>query len=433
MVADRGLKDFGNSCKSSQKVVRLHHNVERLKPIWKINDHASASEHLIKEGASVNWMYVGQAAAAQLVLDVENYKDHTSIANQNVDHFFMVEVANGKLTMPVAHATDYSTTEETVSNPEVIGGTLSNPEVVDGNLSNPPEIIDDNTIRKVFKVFFILVDERNYSGPTPSRRATTLFVYHLRDETGAQFVQTTELIEQLQLSSERVVGSARLSVALSVSGISLRSAFYTIRGGAETVGISDIPELQVEAARAGTGCDCSVTIYLDDQNLPDVQNTKEPNASSNAFSKRRASVLSSDSEQEYRGVTVKLDRSTPSIRAASIARINTTARDDAQLRWLRGPSGNTPEDDCEEAGRTSITNACLATFLERTADWIGKAKIAGALQVEASHIPAVKAHLDGDVANDYLGVKAWTDFLKAAIAGYKKAQVEAELKGTTID
>ncbi|KAK7006522.1 hypothetical protein R3P38DRAFT_3213817 [Favolaschia claudopus] len=88
--------------KSSQKVVRLHHSVERLKPIWKINDHAAASEHLIKEGASVNWMYVGQAAAAQLVLDVENYKDHTSIANQNVDHFFMVEVANGKLTMPVA-------------------------------------------------------------------------------------------------------------------------------------------------------------------------------------------------------------------------------------------------------------------------------------------------------------------------------------------
>jgi hypothetical protein len=140
-------------------------------------------------------------------------------------------------------------------------------------------------------------------------------------------------------------------------------------------------------------------------------------------------------------------------------------RDAAQLRWLAGPSGYdnaiaaamrvqikgkgaatcatsifcaylhivgnmTPGDNCDLAGRAAITNKLLARFLDTTADYIGVAKNAGSIQVGAGHIPVVKAHMDGEVPNSYMGIRTWKEFLEESISDYK---VKAEPKIEPVD
>ncbi|KAK7055479.1 hypothetical protein R3P38DRAFT_2847288 [Favolaschia claudopus] len=429
-----------------KSLIKLHRNVNQLRASWKITSHEAACNHAVELKISANWLYISQAAQTALNLDIKAYEQQTSFENRNIDHFLMVEIANGKLRLPARFSQ---------SAPENIPPESLQPET---EVSAPsPEPQD----REMFKVFLILVDERS---TTVMPRAATLFIYGVHEDDGKYLVDTKELIEQLQSSSERVTGAARLSIGLTVDGIPLRSAFYVIREGADCVGIPDFPELHLGAAEASTGCKHTLTVYLD---------SLEPHGSKGnnkkLDTKRSASVLGSEDDEEYRQVTVKSNRSTPSFRAGSVARSGTAAeRDSAQLEWLRGPSAYdnaisaairskerlkqprptcalaifcsyvyilgsiTPGEDCDEVGRTQITNACLANFLSRTADWVGKAKTAGALQVVASHYPSVKAHLDGDMEDAYWGIKAWTEFLEAVVAKERKAQVEAELKGQTV-
>ncbi|KAF8199875.1 hypothetical protein K438DRAFT_2015879 [Mycena galopus ATCC 62051] len=424
---------------------------------WKIGSSVVAASKLILEREiSVNWLVI-QSTNPTLLDGYDDYELETTIENRDMDEFFRNQVASGTLKVPApAIKTQHVNTVN-----EIVPLDPPTPNTA------PAASPDVNVARPVVKIFVVVVDERGNSGehiPTP--RATTVFVYNLRQEEAEYFVRTRELIEQLQMSSESVVGSARLSLGVLLGGLFVRSSFYILREEAEVIGIPDVPELQVTAADRSTGCTHSLTIYLD---TPGGYKAVKKEAVEGGSAKRHFSTLSTDStEDDYRKETSKSDCSTPSIRATPAARATATERGAAQLRWLAGPSSYSnaistaiqaqvkskqgsatcalaifctyvyivsnvrPGADCDSAGRTDITNKCLAEFLGVAPGWIAQAKAAGALQIVASHIPAVKAHLDGDIPDSYMGIGPWTQFLEAMIERHEREEKESHKEGLKV-
>ncbi|KAF7360730.1 Reverse transcriptase domain-containing protein [Mycena venus] len=420
-----------------KKIVKLHYNVNQLKTAWKIGNDAAVALNLILKGrASVNWEYVALASKAKVVPDEETYKQETSVPNRNIDNYFMANVANGMIKLPSIYVDADAEPDENAELEEqtsIFSQTITPPPAEQTqklvSMARPYTPIsssaEQDLDKEMFRVFVILVDERhNSAGYTVPARATTLFLYNLRKEAGAYFVRTAELIQQLQLSSETIGGSARLSTSLTVSGIPLRSAFYILREGAEFLGVPDVPELQVETAEAVTKCQCAITIYLDTPH-----HKREPESEPK---KRHISTLSTDveDEEDYKGASSKASRTAPS------------------LAWLGGPSGYSnaisraiQNQDRSKQGTPTCALAIFCSYIhivgnitpgpgcDEPGQWIGLAKRAGALQVGASHLATVKAHLDGAVEDAYYGIRPWITFLQTAV---EKAEKEAELSGSSL-
>ncbi|KAJ7121166.1 hypothetical protein C8R44DRAFT_736844 [Mycena epipterygia] len=296
--------------------------------------------------------------------------------------------------------------------------------------------LDDINIKPFYKIFTMVSDERR--GPGAAPRATILYVQDVKQEANRVVVQTHELIQELQRSTEAVVGSARLSIAFTVNAMVLRTSFYILRAGAEYLGLPDIPHLLLTPADPQTMCQYTVHIFLDSPELP---------GESGSAVKRHFASLSLDDEEE-KDEKAKGKRTGGSHRPTPNPKPVPAQRDPIQVLWLTKHYTNvisealkvqvnrqapstcslsvfcayiyilshlTPGDDCDPAGRFPITNKVLEKFLGVKAGWIGHAKKAGGLQISGSHLPAIQAHMNGDIT-EYLGIKPWVEFLEKAIA-----------------
>jgi hypothetical protein len=246
----------------------------------------------------------------------------------------------------------------------------------------------------------------------------------------------------------------------------VRTSFHNIQEGADYLGLPTIPEICVTLADADTGCDYTLSVFLERRSVDkkvrltgifheirfgilfDLPFQQMPSVGPVLDKKRHFSTLSTDNEDE------EIRRTSRSKSANPPTKVNVAERDAAQLKWLRGVSGYdnaiaiamreqvktkqpqpscatsifaayvyivlhiTPGVDCEQAGRVEITQRLLAEFLECQSDWITKAKAAGRLQVSAGDIPTVKAHMDGDMPDTYMGMKRWTEFLNGAVRNH---------------
>ncbi|KAJ7107370.1 hypothetical protein C8R44DRAFT_744577 [Mycena epipterygia] len=301
-----------------------------------------------------------------------------------------------------------------------------------------------NDTQKFYKIFIMVSDERE--GPGATGRATTVYVQDVKQEANCVTVQTRELIQELQHSSQAIVGSARLSVSFTINGLVLRTSFYLLRAGAEYLGPGDIPELLVASADPQTMCDYTLHIFLD--TIPELKEKIDS-------VKRHFTSLSLDDEDEKDSKKPKHSTSKLLAKPKPIP----AQRDPVQLLWLEKHYKNvisealgvqvtrkasstcslscfcayiyivshlTPGDDCDPAGRFPITNNVLKQFLGVTTDWIGQAKKAGSLQILGSHIPAIRAHMDGEIV-EYLGIKPWTEFLEKAIS-MDKVKIEVAVE-----
>ena len=198
------------------------------------------------------------------------------------------------------------------------------------------------------KVFVIVSDERLQ--PMVSR-AAIIFVYEIRAaESDVCFVNTQELVSELQKSPEAVAGPARMSVDIALGPMLLRTSFYVLRDGAEFLGLPEVPELSVTRAAATTGCEYTLHIFLDA--LPEKSEVKVKVSLSNfclqiilfmplqvepTTKRHRASrSLPDEDEEEYRKSAS--NRSSP-LPSAPTVRATPAEREAAQLRWLAGPSG----------------------------------------------------------------------------------------------
>ncbi|KAJ6577695.1 hypothetical protein B0H19DRAFT_1253015 [Mycena capillaripes] len=405
---------------NSQSIIKLFNSVSRMKGSWNIGScEIAAQKKILNDEVSVNWLVV------QTPLGKEPHEDYgldTLEHKQNVDELFRTTFAKGLLPHPNLLEVQKIT-------------VLANPITTDDDDGKDKDVEG----RLMHKLFLILSDERD----TPvSTRAAILFVYGVRKEGDRLLIGVQELVQELQSSSEAIVGSARLAVNLTVGGLALRTSFYMIREEADYLGPLVIPELGVTVADADTRCDYTLQIFLEAHGVAN-QAQHQSKAGVIAGKKRHFSTRSTDNEEEEKYRTVRSE----SVKA----KVNVVEQDSAHLDWLRGASGYdnaiavamrkeistkqaqptcavaifaayvyivsqiTPGLDCEAAGRVQIPTRLLADFLGCKAQWIVMAKAVGRLQVSGGDIDIIKAHMDGNMVDSYMGMKKWKEFLEAAI------------------
>ncbi|KAJ7509684.1 hypothetical protein B0H11DRAFT_1960654 [Mycena galericulata] len=428
-----------------KSIIKAHQSVKRMNPGWQIkSDVSKAVGFLVEQKVSVNWLFVKM----QMEDVGEDYLLDTLQNERDIDKLFRAAVAGGNLAPPTSTDAIHpeAPTAEPLGPTVVLQSTVSSPAISTGTIL-PPSVLqptdlpplDDFIGKPMHEVVVIIRDERHGSGQSVVPRAATIHLYELRKEGERHFIKSPELIQELQKSSEAIVGFARLSVDFKIAGMTVRRSFHILREGVNFAAPPEIPELCV-TVEDGNSKLYSLEIFLDAGSFGGKDN--------GAQSKRHFSTLSgSDGEEEKhrRG-------STPSSAHATSGTATAAERDSAQIRWLAGTSGYdnaiakairsqvktkqsmatcalglfcsyvrilaniTPGAGCDSAGRVAITHKVIAVFLETGADWVGFARSGGNILVNSSHIPVIAAHLNGDVADSYMGMKAWKNFLDAAVA-----------------
>ncbi|KAJ7087606.1 hypothetical protein B0H15DRAFT_949981 [Mycena belliarum] len=449
---------------STNQLDVTYRGVRRLDPSWNVKSSSLAARNMIiGDTVSVNWLVVQMPAGQN---PVEDYYIDTLAAPRRVDDLFRAVFAAGTITVPVASGLKQALTAGDGAS-VAAAPSVSHKSPTPGSPLPLGEDDSDTEPGPMSKIFVIVSDERHGSSSVP--RATILAVYKLEERGGKSIVDTRELIQELQSSAEAIIGSARLSVEVKVAAMVLRSSFYRLKEDAEYLGPPDVPELAVAQADPSTGCPYSIHIFLDTaDSLRAVGKESEIKleADSGMSGKRRFSTLSADDDDEDRTPGPEHPFASKSKSKSKLYKLKAvpSERDPAQLRWLSGPSGYsnvisaaikaqvrskqpsatcalsvfcaymyivshiTPGEACEAAGRFAIPNTVLGNFLNVAADWVGQAITAGRLQIEVGHIPVVKAHIDGDIPDSYLGIKPWIAFLKEA---QKESKVDAAKIGTT--
>lgn len=113
------------------------------------------------------------------------------------------------------------------------------------------------------KILVLISDERG--GTVSDPRAAILFVDSVEHKGAQFFVQSHELVTELQNSPEAIAGTARLAVDMVHSGTKFRTVFYMLKAGADYVGLPTVPEICVSQVAVGdtTGCGYMLSIFLE--------------------------------------------------------------------------------------------------------------------------------------------------------------------------
>ncbi|KAJ7162894.1 hypothetical protein C8R46DRAFT_1221701 [Mycena filopes] len=212
----------------------------------------------------------------------------------------------------------------------------------------------------------------------------------------------------------------------------------TVTTRAAVLYVEEVRLSKVEVGDA-TGCDYTLPIFLE---------AAAPSAETQtATGKRHFSTRSTDDEAEQAYRASRPGSADPSASTVTDKIKYTSAqRDAAQLQWLQGLSGYdnpqstcalaifaayvhivsniTPGDTCAAAGQSDITNKLLGQFLGCQADYIGVAKATGLVQVTAGSIATVKEHMDGEMADSYMGMAKWKEFMEQAIEIHNTVKTE---------
>ncbi|KAJ7068869.1 hypothetical protein B0H15DRAFT_807421 [Mycena belliarum] len=399
-----------------------------MKPNWAIGNNAPAAiAKIIADEVSVNWLVVQTAADESLQ---DEYELDTEAEERAIDELFRKCYGDGLIQLPIIVPSPSDATHLKDEGP------------------NEPVVEGLPALTTSHKLMIVISDGDQ------GLRAIVLTV-QMRVDGERHLVDSHDLVQKLQKSPERIHGSARLSINLTIGLMTVQSAFYVLREGSELLGPPEIAEVLAEPAAVESGSEYTITIFVGARTKAEVEIDTIP-------AKRHHSTLSTDNEDEVQYLS---SRSTPSVppttQTNTSVRYSVSDRSAAQLRWLSGASGYsnaisdaiqnqiksttlvptcalaifctwvyiigniTPGTDCDEAGRSSISNKLLGEFLDVGADWVGHAKAAGYMQITAYNLPVVSAHMDGHVADAYMGVKTWKEFLEEAVKT-KSAKVESE-------
>ncbi|KAJ7151062.1 hypothetical protein C8R46DRAFT_1043261 [Mycena filopes] len=415
-------------------VIKTANNVVRMNPQWKVGSDAQiARKKILADKVSVNWLAVQTPLEKEL--DEDYILDTISETHRNIDKVFRTWFASGKVSVPGQPA-------------------LGSPEIPDKDIDIPSTSDQDGkpVEKPLHKIFVVISDER---GSTVTTRAAVLYVEGVTERDSQYFVQTHELVTELQASPEAIHGMARLAINISHGGMNIRTAFYMLRKGADYVGLPAVPEVRLSKVEVGdaTGCDYTLPIFLE---------AAAPSAETQtATGKRHFSTRSTDDEAEQAYRASRPGSADPSASTVTDKIKYTSAqRDAAQLQWLQGLSGYdnviaqamrvqiktkqpqstcalaifaayvhivsniTPGDTCAAAGQSDITNKLLGQFLGCQADYIGVAKATGLVQVTAGSIATVKEHMDGEMADSYMGMAKWKEFMEQAIEIHNTVKTE---------
>ncbi|KAJ6449705.1 hypothetical protein C8R47DRAFT_1230532 [Mycena vitilis] len=314
-------------------IIKLFNGATRMQAAWNIRDSKPAAmKKIIADQVSINWSVV------QTPLDEDLpavYALETPENKRAMDGMFRDNFARDTLPIPGFLK---SAPPNVLDNPVLVTGQLKPATDTTDDTVNTDNATDPESNSKAHKLFVIISDERKMPSVV---RGAILCVFRIREEDGGHiFLAAEELIQELQTSPETIAGPARLAINLTVGGIVMRSSFCSIREGAEHPGLPAVPEVRLTAAEAGTGCDYTLSIFVEHTSnsmqvpqAPPAQN-KPALGGKRSFSNRSSTDEEVEVEEpKSRGARSRRKKSAPP------KKVDPAVQDAAQLKWLRGPSG----------------------------------------------------------------------------------------------
>ncbi|KAJ7848416.1 hypothetical protein B0H13DRAFT_2361915 [Mycena leptocephala] len=207
-----------------KSIIKKKNAVTRLRPDWNIkNSVAAARSKILADGVSLNWVVVKTPLGGVLH---EDYTLDTEEPDQNLDELFRVAYAKGLIALQVQEQKiggNYDSTP--IDDKKAVGNMSDTPTATDGEnevVSNtgsagtktPASKQDD--AKPMHKLLLVVSDERD---KPVTMRAAFLFLYGIRKEGNRHLVDVQELTQELQSSTEAVVGSARLAEGADYLGL----------------------------------------------------------------------------------------------------------------------------------------------------------------------------------------------------------------------